>query len=118
MASVGKVKHAPKNSVWIWLRNLEKWKVGRIRGWKREFVNGGNYTSIGDRPFKVARGLATYDTRRTAAMSRIRGGGLDCGIIGTWGEKLGNAKVALGRGRQKVVLRILQTEHERGKRMT
>jgi hypothetical protein len=39
-------------------------------------------------------------------VSRIRGGGLDCGVISTRGEKLGNTKVSLGRRSQKVVLRI------------
>jgi hypothetical protein len=61
MACVGEVKHAPKGGVWVWLGNLEKWKVWRIGRWKREFVDGGNYTGIGDIPLKVARGLATYD---------------------------------------------------------
>lgn len=107
MACVCKVKHAPKDGVWIWLGNLEKWKVCRIGGWKRKLVNGGNYTGIGDRPFKVARGLATYDAGRTAAMPRVRCGGLDR-VISARGEKLGNAKVALRRGSQKVILRILQ----------
>jgi len=98
---------------------LEKWKVRRVGGWKRKLVNGGNYTGIGDRPFEVARGLATYDAGRTAAraaMPRIRGGGgLDCGVISARGKKLGDAKVALGRGSQKVVLRILQKRMSLGK---
>jgi hypothetical protein len=47
-------------------------------------------------------------------MPRVRGSGLGCRIIGAWGEKLGDAKVALGRGCQQVVLCILRAKHEPG----
>jgi hypothetical protein len=43
-------------------------------------------------------------------MPRIRRRALDCRIIGTWWEKLGDAEVALGRGCQKVVFRVLKRE--------
>jgi hypothetical protein len=93
---------------------LEKWKVWRIGRWKGELVYRRDYAGIGDRPLQVARGFAAYDARRGAArsMPRVRGGGLGCRIIGARWEKLGNAEVALGRGRQQVVLCILRTKHE------
>lgn len=47
-------------------------------------------------------------------MPRVRGSGLGCRIIGAWGEKLGDTKVALGRGCQQVVLCILGAKHEPG----
>jgi hypothetical protein len=121
VTSIGKVKHAPKGGIWIRLGNLEKRKVCRIGRWKGKLVYGGDYAGIGDRPFKVARGFAAYDTRRGAArsMPRVRGSrALGCGIIGTWWEQLGDTEVTLGRGCQQVVLRILRGKHEcgRGKR--
>jgi hypothetical protein len=95
---------------------LEKWEVWGIGRGKGELVNGGNYTSIGDGPFKIARGLAAYDAGRgatmTSTMTRIRGSALGCGIISARGEKLGNAEIALGRGCQQVILGILRTMHE------
>ena len=114
MASIGKVKHTPKSGIWVWLGDLEKWKVWRIGRWKGELVYGRDYASIGDRPFEVARRFAAYNARRstTRPMPRVRGRCLGCGIIGARWEQLGNAKVALGRGCQQVVLRILRTMHE------
>jgi hypothetical protein len=116
MASIGKVKHTPKSGIWVWLGDLEKWKVWRIRGWKGELVYGRDYASIGDRPFEIARRFAAYNARRSTArpMPRVRGRCLGCRIIGARREQLGNAKVALGRGCQQVVLRILRTKHEPG----
>jgi len=95
---------------------LEKWKVWRIGRWKRELVYRRDYAGIDDRPFEVARGFAAYDARRGAArsMPRVRGSGLGCRNIGAWWEKLGDAKVALGRGCQQVVLCILRAKHEPG----
>ena len=111
MACVGEVKHAPERGIWIWLGNLEKWKIWGIGRWKGELVNGRNYAGVGDRPFEVSRRFTAHDARRAASsMPRIRRRALDCRIIGTWWEKLGDAEVALGRGCQKVVLRILKRE--------
>jgi hypothetical protein len=59
MASVGKVEHAPESSIGIGLGDLEKREVWRVGGRKSEFVDGRDYTSIGNGPFEVARGLAT-----------------------------------------------------------
>lgn len=61
MASVGKVEHAPECSIGIGFGDLEKREVWRVGGRKSEFVNGGDYASIGNGPFEVARGLATYN---------------------------------------------------------
>ncbi len=61
MASVGEIEHAPKCSIGIGLGDLEKWEVWRVRGRKSEFVDGRDYACIGDGPFEIARGLATYD---------------------------------------------------------
>lgn len=112
MACVSKVKHAPKCGIWIWLGNLKKWKIRGIGRWKGELVYGRNYAGVGDGPFEVARGFAAYDARGSAAssMPRIRGGALDRRIISTWWKKLGDAEISLGRGCQKVVLRILKSE--------
>jgi len=98
VACVGKVKHAPKRGIWIWLGNLEKWKIWGIRRGKGEPVYGRNYASVGDGPFEVARGFAAHDARGSTAssMPRIRGSALGCRTIGTWWEKLGDAEVALG----------------------
>ena len=72
MARIGKVKHAPKGGIWIWLGNLEKWKIWRIGRWKGELVYGRNYTGVGDGPFEVARGFAAHDSSgTTGSMPRI-----------------------------------------------
>lgn len=91
MACIGKIKHAPKCGIWIWLGNLEKWKVRRIGRWKGELVYGRDYAGVGNGPFKVARGFAAYDARRGAARAVARIRGRAWRITGARWEKLGNA---------------------------
>ncbi len=61
MASIGEIEHAPECSIGIRLGDLEEREVWRVRGGKGEFVDGGDYASIGNGPFEISRGLATYD---------------------------------------------------------
>lgn len=110
VAGIGKVEHAPESSVRVRFGDLEEGEVWRVWGRERELVDGRDDACVRDGPFEVARGFAADDS---CAGRRVRVTWVGrCGLardIGVWArrEELGDAEVALGRGRQKIVLGIL-----------
>lgn len=107
VACVGKIKHAPEGGVWVRLRDLKEGKIRRVRGRERELVNRGNDTRVGDGPFEVARGLAADYARGGGGMAWVREGAFI--VVAAGREQLCDAEIALGRGCQQVVFRVLET---------
>jgi len=71
---ISEIEHAPKLSVGVGFGYLKQGKIGRIRGRKGQFIDGGYDASICDGPFEVSGSFAFYDASVVRApMTRVGG---------------------------------------------
>jgi len=106
VSRIGEIEHTPERSIWVRLGDLEQRKIWGIRRGEGELVNGRKDTGIGDGPFEVSGRFTANDSYTTSRMTRIRSRGLvGAGAAGR--EELGDTEIALWRGREQVILRVL-----------